>query len=95
MTKDGWVLRLKDESKEEGMEGEFYYCDDSEDDSFLADNLNKATILYNKDAAIAEMKHYEKSMFERFGENAICNAGYTHMMKNFEFYEVEVEFPES
>lgn len=95
MTKDGWVLRLKDESKEDGMEGDFYYCDDEDSEflveEYLVQDLNGASIFYDKDAAIAHLKWHEKQIFERFGKDAICNAGYTNMMNNFEWFEVEVE----
>lgn len=96
---DAWVLRLKDDAKEEGMVGDFYY-DPEENDTesiefFLTQNLNKAAIYEDKEQAIEELKLYEKIIFDLYGENAICNGGYTNIMKNFEWVEVEVEFPES
>ena len=35
-----------------------------------------------------------RGYFSKFGNDAICNAGYTHMMKHFDFVEVEVEYQE-
>lgn len=91
--KDMWVLRLKDEYKEEGMTGEYYH-DDSErgeqaDFMWLTQDLNEAT-LYNKEEQIYWMKEYEKVTFEKHGPNAFCAAGYTYMMEHFDFVEVEV-----
>lgn len=94
MTKDGWVLKLKEDVREDGMEGDFYYCDDEDSEflieDFLVQDLNAASIIYDKDAAIAEMKGHEEYMINKFGKDAIVNAGYTNMMKNFEWFEVEV-----
>lgn len=84
-----WVLRLKDEAKEEWMSGEFYFDDSDEGDCFLTQDLNSATV-GNKEKTIEEMKKHEKLIFEKFGKEAVCNFGYTNMMKNFEFVEVEV-----
>lgn len=85
---EAWVLRLKDEFNdlEEGQ----YYTGDADDE--LTIDLNKANIIYNKVDAENWMKKWEEAIFKKFGKDAICNAGYTHMMKHFEFVEVEVEF---
>lgn len=88
--KDGWVLKLKDDAKEEGMEGDYYYQDEDYAE-FLVQELSEATIIYDKDTAIAEMQQHEKDIIGIFGKDAICNAGYTNMMRNFEWFEVEVE----
>lgn len=98
MTKDGWVLRLKDDTKEDGMVGDFYF-DSEENDTesfelFLTQDLNKAAVFYDKEAAVASMKFHEDYMFKKFGDQAFINAGYTNMMKNFEWVEVEVESKE-
>lgn len=93
-TKDMWVLRLKDESKEEGMAGEYYH-DDSERGEcaewmWLTQDLSEATLYKDKEVVIAEMKSYEKVITDLHGPDAMCSYGYTHMMQNFEFVEVEV-----
>ncbi|KMK77612.1 hypothetical protein [Alkalihalobacillus pseudalcaliphilus] len=90
MKKDAWVLRLKDESKEEGMLGDYYLDEDGEELDWLTQDLSSATIFDNKKEAIEEFKLYEKLIFDNFGEDAICNFGYTNIMGNFEFVEVEV-----
>ncbi len=89
--KDAWVLRLKDEAKEEGMEGDIYFSDDAGEDDFLTNDLNKATIFPDKDKEIESLRAYEEGMYERFGPDAIVNFGYTNIMKNFDFVEVEIE----
>lgn len=89
-----WVLRLKDESKEEGMTGEFYFVDEEVETSnydSLTDDLQEADVFSDKNTTIRYMKEHERYMKERYGENAICNFGYTNMMKHFEFVEVELE----
>lgn len=88
--KDAWVLRLKDKLQD-GETGELYYADDNEVDDFITQDLNSATIFENKEHAIQEMKAHESYMKKHFGENAVCNAGYTNMMQHFEWVEVEVE----
>lgn len=87
---DAWVLRLKDEFNDSK---EVQYYTGNEDAELTAD-LNEANIIYNKDDAENWMKKWEEAIFSKFGNDAICNAGYTHMMKHFEFVEVEVEYPE-
>lgn len=87
---EAWVLRLKNEFND--SEDVQYYTG-NEDEELTAD-LNEANIIYNKDDAENWMKKREEAIFSKFGKDAICNAGYTHMMKHFEFVEVEVEFQE-
>jgi hypothetical protein len=88
--RDAWVLLLKNEFND--SEGARYYSDD-EDEGITA-NINEAVIIYNKEDAENWMKKWEEAIFSKFGKDAICNAGYTHMMKHFEFVEVEVEYQE-
>lgn len=88
--REAWVLRLKDESKD-GQTGEFYYSDENEFDDFVTQDLNDATIFKNKEKAIREMKAHEAVIKKEFGDDAVCNAGYTNMMRLFEWIEVEVE----
>lgn len=87
-----WVLRLKEEFKWDEMSGDYYF-NPNEDDS-LTDDLQNASLFKNKDETIQEMKRHERFMINRYGEDAIVNEGYTNMMKNFEFVEVEVEIVE-
>lgn len=94
MKKEAWVLRLKDESKEEGMTGEYYLDYDGEELDWLTQDLNSATVFEDKERAETNFKLYEKAIFEKFGAGAICNFGYTNIMKHFEFVEVEVEIEE-
>jgi len=86
--KTAWVLRLKDESKEEGMTGEFYYQDDEEG---VTDDLQKATLYNDKEQEIEYMKKHEETIIRRYGKDSIINYGYTTMMKHFEFVEVTLE----
>ncbi|EZH67918.1 hypothetical protein DH09_08340 [Bacillaceae bacterium JMAK1] len=90
MKKDAWILRLKPESKEEEMTGEYYLEGDGEELDWLTQNLNKATVFEDKEKAIEEFKYHEKMILEMFGEGAVCNFGYTNIMKHFEFVEVEI-----
>lgn len=92
MKKDAWVLRLKDESKEDYMTGDYYLDDEGEEFDFLTQDLNKATVFDDKERAIKNYKIYEKAMIKKFGPSAICNFGYTNIMKHFEFVEVELQF---
>ncbi|WP_392454831.1 hypothetical protein ACF3OH_12030 [Chryseomicrobium aureum] len=85
-----WVLRLKDEFKEEYMDNENYYLNDSEDDEFITVDLQEATIIKDKQAQIDYMTNYEKKMKELYGDDCICNFGITHITKHFEFVEVEL-----
>ncbi|MBM7633857.1 hypothetical protein [Geomicrobium sediminis] len=57
---------------------------------WLTQNLNKATVFEDKEKAIEEFKYHEKMILEMFGEGAVCNFGYTNIMKHFEFVEVEI-----
>ncbi|WPK12264.1 hypothetical protein R6U77_00835 [Lysinibacillus louembei] len=88
MKKDAWVLRLKDEFNDSGVPQ--YYTGNDEDEG-LSDDLREANIINDKDVAETWMKKWEEAIFAKFGEGAICNAGYTHMMKHFEWVQVEVE----
>ena len=94
MSKDMWVMRLKEESKEEGMVGDFYHDSSERGEEaewmWLTQNLSEATLHSSKEVAIAEMKEYEKIMTDLYGPDAMCSYGYTHMMRHFEFVEVEV-----
>ncbi|MEA0563304.1 hypothetical protein [Lysinibacillus irui] len=87
---DAWVLRLKDEFND-SKEDQYYTGNEDEE---LTTDLNNANIIYNKNDAENWMKKWEEAIFSKFGEYAICNAGYTNMMKHFEFVEVEVEYQE-
>lgn len=87
--KDAWVLRLREESKEEEMVGDYYFADGEEVD-WLTQDLNDALIIKDKESYIENLKVHEQFIYETYGEGAICNFGYTNMMKNFEFVEVEI-----
>lgn len=84
--KEAWVLRLKDEFND--CEEPQYYADN--DDLELTSDLEEANIIYDKEAAVNWMKNWENAIFNKYGKDAICNAGYTNMMKHFEFVEVEL-----
>ncbi|KOY81305.1 hypothetical protein I6G82_02555 [Lysinibacillus macroides] len=86
--KDAWVLRLKDEFND--LDVPQYYTG-NDDDEGLTDDLSQANIVYNKENAENWMRNWEKAIFEKFGEDAICNAGYTHMMNHFDWVEVTEE----
>lgn len=87
MKKEAWVLRLKDEFNDSEIPQ--YYAED--EDVELTEDLNEANIVTDKDAAEDSMKKWEKAIFDKYGKDAICNAGFTHMMKHFEWVEVEVK----
>ena len=87
MKKEAWVLRLKDEFNDSNIPQ--YYAED--EDVEITEDLNEANIIFDKNAAEEWMKKWEEAIFLKFGKDAICNAGYTHMMKHFEWVEVEVE----
>lgn len=92
--KDAWVLRLKEESKEPEMSGEYYLTDSEDLDTeyeFLTNDINKAQLIDDKEKQIESFKRHEEIMKKSYGENAICNFGYTNIMKNFDFVEVTVE----
>ncbi|GAB0167471.1 hypothetical protein LSPCS325_09080 [Lysinibacillus sp. CTST325] len=84
--KTGWVLQLKEEYQESGCRYQ-YYCDEADDQ--LTDDLTQADLYIDKEQCIKEMKAHEQFIKAKFGEDAICNVGYTNMMKHFEFVEVE------
>ncbi|WP_404427284.1 hypothetical protein LG296_01570 [Ureibacillus chungkukjangi] len=92
--RDMWVLRLKDEHKENGMVGEYYHDSSERGEAaewmWLTQDLSEATLYDSKETAIAEMKAYEKFMTDLYGPDAMCSYGYTNMMKHFDFVEVEV-----
>lgn len=77
--KDGWVLQLKNKSV-----GTRYF--DGDDTSA---DLYDALIIKDKEKFIEFLKKHEEFMYKEYGPDAICNAGYTNMMKNFEFVEIE------
>ena len=91
MIRESWVLRLKDKSKEAYMVGEYYLDEKAEGTGFLTQDLNSATIFGDRDREIQELKQHEKIIHEKFGPYAVCNFGYTNIMKNFEFVRVEVQ----
>lgn len=88
--KEAWVLRLKSESKEEGMTGDYYFDNDGDELDWMTQDLNEATLFMDKEAAIKNFKNYEEAIFQKFGEGAICNFGWTNISENFDFVEVEV-----
>lgn len=89
--KDAWILRLKDETKDENqLSGEWYFDNKNEDNDFLTMDTDVATLYFDKEKGIEDFKNYEKAMINKFGNHAICNFGYTNMMRNFEFVEVTV-----
>lgn len=86
-----WVLRLKEESKDITMRGNYYFLDDDEADDWMTRDLQEATIYKDKEKEIEYMKKHERMMIEKFGAHAITNYGYADMMKKFEWVEVELE----
>lgn len=91
--KDAWILRLKDEAKDDDTQGEYYFNSDGEELDWLTEDPSDAVIYFDKEKAIELLKNYEQAIFEKYGADAICNFGYTNMMENFEFVEVEVTYP--
>ncbi|GEM_PF-1672204 len=84
--KTGWILRLKKEYQE-NPDVDSYYCDEADD--HLTDDFKQADLIVDKEKSIEAMKAYEQYVKTEFGEEAICNAGYTNLMKHFELVEVE------
>ena len=86
--KDAWVLKMKTElCKLDNVD--YYFIDDGIEN--LTNDINQATIFEDKKKEIENMKEHERLTFEKFGPDAICDAGFTNMMKNFDFVEVEIE----
>jgi hypothetical protein len=80
--KDAWVLRLREESKEEDMTGDYYLeANDGEGIDWLTQDLNKALIIADKESHIENLKIHEQLIHERYGEDAVCNFGYTNIGK--------------
>lgn len=79
--KEAWVLRAL-YYKEEGQP--VYYGEED-----LTTDLQEALIISDKEKFLKEAYEHERATKERFGENAVCNAGYTNIITNFEFVEVE------
>lgn len=94
MTIEAWVLQLKPEIAKEEYEGKVLFLTDDEDVDFLTENLQRAELIFNKEKEIEWRKAYEKSIFDRFGPNAVCNFGYTNISKNFDWVQVDVEVKE-
>ena len=88
--KEAWVLRLKEESKDPGMIGDFYHEANGEELDWITDDLQKATIYEDKEKEIELMKEHEQAIKSKYGEDAVINFGHTNMMKHFEFVEVEI-----
>lgn len=91
VTKDAWVLRLKDKTKvENDMAGEWYFNSHDEENDWLTMEISDGTLYFDKEIAIEDFKKYEQAMIDNFGNHAICNFGYTNIMDNFDFVEVTV-----
>ena len=88
--RDAWALRLKQEIADEEYEGRIMYLSHREPEDNLTDDLQRATIYKNKQVQIEWFKKHEKFMEDKYGENPICNFGWTNISKNFDFVEVEV-----
>lgn len=91
MTKQAWVLRLKEEISSAELDGRPYYLCDDEATEFLTANIKKSEIIWDKEKQIQEMKHYDKYMIDKYGKDAIRNFGWEHISKWFDFVEVEVD----
>jgi len=91
MTKEAWVLQLKPVIAEEYYQGMTLFLTDDEDFDFLTEDLQKAQLILDKEKEIEFLKYHEKSIFDMFGPNAVCNFGYTNITKNFDWVPVDVE----
>ncbi len=91
MTKQAWVLRLKEEISSEELDGRPYYLCDDEATDFLTDSLQDAEIIWDKEQQIEQMKNYDEYMIEKYGKDSVRNFGWEHISKLFDFVKVEVE----
>ena len=80
--KEAWVLRAR-YYKEDGQS--VYYGNED-----LTTDLQDALLIYDKEKFLEIAYDHERAIKKRFGEGAICNAGYTNITTNFEFAEVEL-----
>lgn len=90
MTKEAWVLQLKPEVAKEDYEGEVLFLADDQAD-FLTEDLQKATLIHDKEKQIKWFKAHEKQILDSFGPGGVCNFGYTNISKNFDWVPVDVE----
>lgn len=90
-TKTAWVLRLKKDIAKVEFDGQDMFLCDDESIEFLTDDLQQATLIYDKEQYIKETKAYDKFMIERFGKECIRNGGWEHISKHFDFVEVMLE----
>lgn len=88
--KEAWVLQLKPEVANKEYEGKAMYLSHREPVDHLTDDLQRATRYKDKQTQIDWFKKHEKFMEEKYGENPICNFGWTNISKNFDFVEVEI-----
>lgn len=91
MSKQAWVLRLKEKISSEELDGKPYYLCDDEATDFLTDSIQDAEIIWDKEQRIRGMKEYDQYFIDEFGEDAIRNFGWENISKNFDFIEVEVD----
>lgn len=87
---NAWVLQLKPEVAKNQYEGKTLFLTDKGID-FLTEDLQKADLIFDKDAEIENQKAHEKYIFGIFGTDAICDFGYTNISKNFDWVSVDVE----
>lgn len=91
--KQAWVLRLKEEISNKEYDGVSLYLCDNEPIDFLTENLQQATIIYNKEQFIQETKDYDKYMIDEFGKDSIRNGGWEHISEHFDFVKVMLIYP--
>lgn len=89
--KKAWILRMKEEVSISEYDGSPYYLCDDEATEFLTANINKAEIVYDKDAEIQYRKKYDVFMIKKYGVDSVRNYGWEYISKNFDFVEVGVE----
>lgn len=91
--KQAWVLRLKEEISNKEYDGVSLYLCDNESIDFLTNDLQQATIIYDKEHYIQETKDYDKHMIDKFGKDAVRNGGWEHISEHFDFAKVMLIYP--
>lgn len=91
MTKQAWVLRLKEEVSSRCFDGAPRYLINDESVDYLTKELQRAFVTDDKDGYMEFLKHHDQVMIDNFGKDAIRDFGWENISKHFDFVEVEVD----
>lgn len=89
--KTAWVLRLKKDIARIEFDGQDMFLCDDESIDFLTNDLQQATIIYDKEKQIEDFKRHDKAIIDKFGEDAVRNFGWENISKKFDFVKVGLE----